>query len=118
LQEIASGHREPSFVANYCPLAFIEKSGKNFTPDKLPAAERGPLLDACDRALVRIVETLRPKFVIGVGAFAEARARDALPDFDGVIGSVPHPSPASPKANRGWATLAEAELGAHGIVLP
>src|SRR6185369_6649351 len=26
------------FVANYCPLAFIEQSGRNFTPDKLPAS--------------------------------------------------------------------------------
>ena len=28
------------FVANYCPLCFLEASGANRTPDKLPAAER------------------------------------------------------------------------------
>ena len=106
------------FVANYCPLAFIEKSGRNFTPDKLPAGEREPLFAACDRALVRIVDELHPRFVVGVGAFAENRARAALPGYRGVIGSVLHPSPASPKANRGWAKIAEAELVALGIELP
>jgi len=30
------------FVANYCPLVFMESSGRNRTPDKLPAAECEP----------------------------------------------------------------------------
>jgi single-strand selective monofunctional uracil DNA glycosylase len=106
------------FVANYCPLAFVEKSGRNFTPDKLPAAERARLFEACDRALARISEVLKPRFVIGVGAFAAGRAREALVGFDGVIGTILHPSPASPKANRGWAKLAESELRAYGVELP
>jgi single-strand selective monofunctional uracil DNA glycosylase len=105
------------FVANYCPLAFVEESGRNFTPDKLPAKERAPLFAACNRALVRIVDTLRPDFVIGVGAFAADRAREALESYEGTIGSVLHPSPASPKANRGWADLAAAELERYGISL-
>jgi single-strand selective monofunctional uracil DNA glycosylase len=58
---------------------------------------------------------LRPRFVIGVGAFATARARQALPGFDGVIATISHPSPASPKANRGWAELVEQELTHHGL---
>src|SRR6185436_7468972 len=33
---------ETYFVMNYCPLAFVEASGKNLTPDKLPAAEKAP----------------------------------------------------------------------------
>ena len=28
------------FVANYCPLVFMEESGRNRTPDKLPASEK------------------------------------------------------------------------------
>ena len=28
------------FVANYCPLSFMEESGRNRTPDKLPKIER------------------------------------------------------------------------------
>jgi single-strand selective monofunctional uracil DNA glycosylase len=108
---------ENHFVANYCPLVFMEQSGRNLTPDKLPASERISLFAACDEALRRIVKTLNPGFVIGVGAFAQERARQSLPDFNGVIGAILHPSPASPKANRGWAKLAEGELAELGIPL-
>jgi len=105
------------FVVNYCPLVFMETSGRNLTPDKLPAAERAPLFAACDEALRRIVKTLGPEFIVGVGAFAMERATVALPDFEGTIGSILHPSPASPKANRGWAKLAEKELAELGLRL-
>jgi single-strand selective monofunctional uracil DNA glycosylase len=104
------------FVANYCPLVFMDEGGKNLTPDKLPKAEQLPLFTACDDALRRIVAELKPRFVIGVGAFAKARAQHALPDFEGTIGTVLHPSPASPKANRGWAAIAEHELHALGAL--
>ncbi len=104
------------FVANYCPLCFMEASGRNRTPDKLPVAERGPLFAACDRALVATVAALRPQAVIGVGAFAERRAREVL---EGVtVGRILHPSPASPRANRGWAAAANAELAEQGIEVP
>ena len=105
------------FVANYCPLLFLEASGRNRTPDKLPAAERAPLFRACDEALRRSVEVLRPRFVIGVGRFAEARAIDALRGLDVIVGRIPHPSPASPGANRGWAAQAERALAGVGIEL-
>ena len=35
--------------------------------------------------------------------------------FRGVIGTISHPSPASPKANRGWSELVEKELSEHGL---
>ncbi len=104
------------FVVNYCPLAFMEASGKNLTPDKLPRSEQTALFAACDDALGKMVRALTPGWVIGVGAFAEARARAALPDFKGRIGTILHPSPASPKANRGWASIAEQELTALGAL--
>ena len=106
------------FIANYCPLAFLEESGRNRTPDKLPAAEREPLLKICDRALRRTVEYLQPKMVVGVGAFAEGRARSALDGIDVAIGRILHPSPASPAANRGWAEQATRELRELGVDLP
>jgi len=105
-------------VLNYCPLVFLEQSGRNRTPDKLPAAEREPLEALCDRALSAAIEVLSPDWVIGVGAFAEARARRALAGLDVTVGGVLHPSPASPVANRGWAERAEAQLQALGIDLP
>jgi len=116
-QRFGSAERffENFFVVNYCPLAFMEAGGGNRTPDKLPKAEQRALFALCDRALSRMVELLEPRFVIGVGAFASARARQALPGFDGVIATISHPSPASPKANRGWAELVEQELEEHGL---
>ena len=58
------------FVANYCPLVFLE-GGRNITPDKLPAAEQRPLLAACDAHLQTLVHTLQPQWVIGVGVWAK-----------------------------------------------
>ncbi len=106
------------FVLNYCPLVFLEKSGRNRTPDRLPAAERKPLLEACDRALSAAILALEPRAAIGIGAWAERRIRAALPGFEGVVGRVLHPSPASPAANRGWARAAEKQLRELGIELP
>lgn len=101
------------FVANYCPLLFLEESGRNRTPDKLAATARSPLFAACDRALVRIVEALEPQRVVGVGRFAEERAREALRGRGIDIARVAHPSPASPVANRGWERVADGALLAH-----
>ena len=104
------------FVANYCPLCFLEAGGRNRTPDRLPAAERAPLFAACDRALRRTVECLSPRFVIGVGRFAASRAAAAAGDLSVRIGGVPHPSPANPAANRGWEQELDAALRALGIL--
>ena len=102
------------FVANYCPLAFFD-GGRNLTPDKLPAAEQGPLLAACDAHLRQMVEILQPEWVIGVGAWAEVRAREALAGLPVQYGRVLHPSPASPAANRGWSEAATKQLLALGV---
>ena len=102
------------FVANYCPLAFFDNA-RNLTPDKLPAAEAAPLYAACDRHLRTLVAALEPHWVIGVGAFAEQRAAQALTGIDVRVGRVLHPSPASPAANRGWAEAATAQLEAQGV---
>lgn len=103
-------------ILNYCPLVFMEESGRNFTPDKLPKAARDPLFDVCDRALREAVEWLHPRRVVGVGRFAEGRAKTALKGLEIEIGTVLHPSPASPAANRGWQAQAEAQLQALGAL--
>ena len=102
------------FVANYCPLAFFDH-GRNVTPDKLPAAEAEPLYAACDEHLRTLVAALDARWVIGVGAFAQARAAQALRGLDVHIGRILHPSPASPAANRGWAPAATRQLEALGV---
>ncbi len=103
------------FVANYCPLAFLEDSGRNRTPDKLPRSERDALFLACDVALQRLVQTLRPRHVVGIGGFAAQRAVAALDGAGVELGTAPHPSPASPIANRGWAAQMDRALETLGI---
>lgn len=105
------------WVANYCPLIFMEASGRNRTPDKLKKDEKHHLFKACDEALRQTVSLQNPKYVIGVGSFAYRQAKTALAGMDIQVGRICHPSPANPKANRGWAGLIEEELAELGVVL-
>lgn len=95
---------EWGYVANYCPLVFMDEGGANVTPDKLLKSEREPLLELCDRALLAHLEKLQPEKLIGVGKWAEGQARSLAAKYKlGIpVLSVPHPSPANPAANRGW----------------
>jgi len=105
-----------NFVLNYCPLVFMEESGKNLTPDKLTKEEREPLNAVCDVHLKTIIELLEPKFLVGVGKYAEKKFSLVASRFSEEqqnrlkIVSVLHPSPASPAANRGWEAAAEKQL--------
>ncbi len=105
------------FVANYCPLLFLEDSGRNRTPDRLASADREPLFRVCDRHLAAVLEILEPQWVIGIGNFTASRIRAVLkgraeaPRTDTIL----HPSPANPSANRAWARLVTAKLTSLGV---
>lgn len=105
-------------VLNYCPLAFMDAGGRNLTPDKLPAGERAALEAVCDRALARLASFYKPRLVVGIGQFAEARARAALSGAACGFGAILHPSPANPRANKGWEKAAEAGFAALGVKIP
>lgn len=106
------------FVVNYCPLVFMEESGRNLTPDKLSPKERANLYAPCDAHIAEVVRLLAPEWVVGVGKFAEGRAQAALAGMAGVrIVSMPHPSPANPNANRNWGEAALAQLETQGLDL-
>jgi single-strand selective monofunctional uracil DNA glycosylase len=113
----AENFSQEHFVTNYCPLAFMEDSGRNLTPDKLKAGERIALQTACDAHFAEVVKILEPEWIIGVGDFAAKRAKLIVSDDTVRIGQILHPSPASPFANRGWAKLAEAQLKRLGLWL-
>jgi len=102
------------FVLNYCPLVFMEESGRNRTPDKLPAAERTALDALCDAFLREALAILRPTFLVGVGAYAEQCLLRNAPADAGVL-RILHPSPASPAANRDWAGAATRTLESRGV---
>jgi single-strand selective monofunctional uracil DNA glycosylase len=106
------------FVWNYCPLAFMDEGGRNLTPDKLPARERAALEAACDEGLRGLVGVVQPRLVVGIGGFAEGRARAALVDRAIPVGGILHPSPASPAANKNWAGTIERQLAELGVRVP
>ncbi|NOZ40884.1 MAG: single-strand selective monofunctional uracil-DNA glycosylase [Planctomycetes bacterium] len=103
------------FVANYCPLVFMQASGKNHTPDKLPAAERQPLDAVCDAHLQSLLAATQPEWAVGVGVYAEKCLQRVVGDAKVKVTRILHPSPASPAANRGWAEAATAKLIEVGI---
>lgn len=102
------------FVANYCPLVFMEASGKNRTPDKLPASEREPLSEACDAHLAGLLAATNPEWAVGVGRYAEGCLR-RVAGGETKITTILHPSPASPAANRGWGRAATRQLELAGV---
>lgn len=99
---------ERFFVWNYCPLLFI-KDGRNLPPGKLRQVEADPLIMACDAVLRSLLEVMAPAAVVGVGRYAESRAREVAGEHV-PVGYLPHPSPANPAANRNWSAIAESAL--------
>lgn len=108
---------ETGMVLNYCPLAFLGDTGRNLTPDKFPGELTADLFAACDTFLEAAVEALEPAWVLGVGRFALERIERVFGRSpEGFrVGTILHPSPASPVANRGWADAAQRQLDALGI---
>jgi len=102
------------FVSNYCPLIFLEESGRNRTPDKLASADREALYNLCDAHLGETIEIVSPHWLVGIGQFAVRRLRQFAGKESQVV-SILHPSPASPRANSGWSEIAERQLVESGV---
>ena len=102
-------------VINYCPIAFLEITGRNRTPDKLPAAERSALFAACDEHLRAVMRILQPEWLVGIGRFATRQAEQLSAGGGVRVVGILHPSPASPLANRDWAGRVTADLLRHRI---
>jgi single-strand selective monofunctional uracil DNA glycosylase len=99
------------YVVNWCPLAFMEASGKNFTPDHLPKTVYAEIMHACDSHLAAHVREQKPQVIVGVGKFAATAAERVLGDNTSVrVATIPHPSPANPAANKDWAGATIAAL--------
>ena len=107
LDDVRCGRGHPALAA------LVVVNERSLRCDLANDAEGCLAVSACDEALRHLVEELRPCAVIGVGAFATARARAALSGLP--IATVLHPSPASPAANRDWALLATIQMRELGI---
>lgn len=104
------------FVTNYCPLVFMDHGGRNVTPDKIKRDDAEKLNEKCDEHLKKIIDAIKPEFLVGVGAFAEEclqRVTDSNSGFH--ISRILHPSPASPAANRDWEGTATRQLIESGV---
>ena len=106
------------FLVNHCPLLLLGETGKNITPDKISGNAVKKLLNVCDEHLQEVVLHLGITRVIGIGKYAEKRAKLALSGMNIEITTCWHPSPASPLANRNdgadWrANVRKVLLGEH-----
>ena len=106
-----------AIVINYCPLVFLEASGKNRTPVQLPVAEQRALEAPCDRHLAAVIEALQPQWLIGIGGFAEKRLKHVVSEVldDRPLARRLH-SPASPAANRGWDEVVDRQMQEYGLL--
>jgi len=109
------------FVMNLCPLAFFDgrpQAAPNITPDKLPEDWRDRLVgdgSPCAAYFADMLRLFRPEVVVVMGAWVEKQvmrwAGSAVRVF-----RIPHPSPANPASNKGWAGLVQAALREGGVV--
>lgn len=110
---------EQNFVANYCPLIWMNESGANITPDKLPKNKRIEVEQICDNHLAKLILILEPDVLIGVGAYALKKLEKIithLPAKNYTTGTILHPSPASPIANKLWPQRPLEQLKELGII--
>ena len=121
----AEAFSQDFFVDNYCPAVWMQASGANITPNKLAREERDALIAKCDAAMADVIRLVEPVHLIGIGKWTHARLEKVAAGMDfedfaqgaPVVGSVLHPSPASPQANQppGWVAKMKAQLVALGV---
>jgi len=104
-------------VFNYCPLGFLmnTKMAKNETPDHLPKDERLALEGICDSYLSDMLELINPRYLIGVGKYAEEKFMAVNRNKKRTVGRIIHPSPGNPQAHKGWAETTAKTLIELGI---
>tara|TARA_B100001769_G_scaffold184834_1_gene146354 strand:+ start:280 stop:1017 length:738 start_codon:yes stop_codon:yes gene_type:complete len=89
------------FIVNHCPLMILQgPRGTNVTPNNVSGPVVRDLLERCDQHLMEVVIALGAEQVVGIGKYAEKRAKVALGEMGIRVRTCWHPSPASPLANR------------------
>lgn len=108
---------EQCCIFNYCPLGFLlnTKLAKNETPDHLPKEERLALEGICDSYLSDMLELINPRYLVGVGKYAEEKFLAVNKDKSRLVCRIIHPSPGNPQAHNGWAEKTAKTLKELGI---
>lgn len=103
-------------VLNYCPLAFLseDKRAANIALDKIGSEDRCVIERVCDKYLDLYLMLLKPKVLVGIGQYAYKVLSRSEYKCNKVF-SIPHPSPANPKANVNWIENTIQVLKSEGV---
>lgn len=110
----ASAFFERFWVYSYCPLLFVESSGKSRTPDKLTPTEGVSITNVCNEALRAVIGVTKPRVILGIGEYAGDRIKECAPS-EVRVGHIIQPSPSNLKATKNWDKLIEGQLRALGV---
>lgn len=108
---------EHSYIHNYCPIALMDKKGRNITPAEIKGSEIQTLHSACDKALAETIKILKVEIVVGVGLYAEKRAQFVVNSYKlpAKVLCLPHPSPRAAN-NKNWNDKATKKLDELGLL--
>lgn len=95
-------------------------TAKNVTPPSMKCSERYRLESICDEALVEAVKVFQVQFIVCIGKYVEKRAKVIFKGFNQWninIGSITHPSPINPEANKvDWVDTATRQLQEMNVI--
>ncbi|KAL6265195.1 hypothetical protein P5V15_005279 [Pogonomyrmex californicus] len=106
-----------AYVHNYCPLAFMDGKARNITPAEIKSEGQKILHEACDKALIDIIQLLKTEIVVGIGNYAEKRAQIAVQTggLSVQVMVLRHPSPRV-VGNQNWNETAMRRLNELGLL--
>ncbi|XP_077267717.1 single-strand-selective monofunctional uracil-DNA glycosylase isoform X3 [Temnothorax americanus] len=100
-----------AYVHNYCPVAFMDGKARNVTPAEIKGEGQRILHELCDKSLIDIIQLLKAEIVVGIGNYAEKRARIAVQTggLSVQVTVLRHPSPRA-VGNQNWNEMAMRRL--------
>ncbi|XP_076638594.1 single-strand-selective monofunctional uracil-DNA glycosylase [Colletes latitarsis] len=108
---------EHAYLHNYCPIALMDKKGRNITPAEIKGPEQINLQSTCDKALADAIRLLKVEILIGIGGYAEKRASLVVQSHNLHVKvlCLPHPSPRAVN-NKNWSEKATKKLSEFGLL--
>lgn len=98
----------------------MTSTGRNVTPPSLKSSVKTKLQLICDTSLIEAIDVLQVNTIVCVGKYVQERATKVAKDFTKwkiQIGSITHPSPINPSANKGdWIEIATEQLKSLQVV--